>query len=80
VTLLSAGTDGRDGTTDAAGAIVDAGSWKAMQEANAVPERALVLHEAHAALRAAGLLLETGPTGTNVMDVVIGLVGAPAAE
>lgn len=78
VTLLSAGTDGRDGTTDAAGAIVDAGSWKAMQEANAVPERALVQHESYAALRAAGLLLQTGPTGTNVMDVVIALVGALA--
>lgn len=77
VTLLAAGTDGRDGPTDAAGAIVDELTWCAVRDAGRNPARDLAEHRSHHALRAAGALLRTGPSGTNVMDLVIGLV-APA--
>jgi hydroxypyruvate reductase len=71
--LLAAGTDGRDGPTDAAGAIVDGRTWRAIAEAGRDPERDLVAHDAYYALNAAGALLRPGLTGTNVMDVVIGI-------
>jgi len=73
VTLLAAGTDGRDGPTDAAGAIVDRNTWKAITVAGKDPARELAAHNAYHALDAAGGLLRPGLTGTNVMDVVIGI-------
>ena len=74
MTLLAAGTDGRDGPTDAAGAFADATVWDAITQAGGDPVRALARHESHAALHAADALFRPGPTGTNVLDVVIGLV------
>jgi hydroxypyruvate reductase len=74
VTLLAAGTDGRDGPTDATGAFADASLWQRIREAGADPDAALAQHRAYAALDAAGALLRRGPTGTNVMDVVIAVV------
>jgi glycerate 2-kinase len=74
VALLAAGTDGRDGPTDAAGAIVDGSTWSAIARTGRDPARDLAAHDAHPALDAAGALLRTGLTGTNVMDVVIGVV------
>jgi hydroxypyruvate reductase len=72
--ILAAGTDGRDGPTDAAGAIVDPGTWSAIRRAGRDPARDLAAHEAYPALDAAGALLRPGLTGTNVMDVVFGIV------
>ena len=72
--LLAAGTDGRDGPTDAAGAIVTAGTWRAMQVAGADPGRALSEHASYQALSSAEALFAPGPTGTNVMDIVVGIV------
>lgn len=74
ITLLAAGTDGRDGPTDAAGAIVDGATWQAVTAAGRDPARDLAAHDAYRALDAAGALLKVGLTGTNVMDVVIGVV------
>lgn len=71
--LLAAGTDGRDGPTDAAGAIVDGRTWDRIRSSGRDPGRDLAGHDAHPALDAAGALLRPGLTGTNVMDVVIGL-------
>lgn len=71
VTLLAAGTDGRDGVTDAAGAIVDAHTWSAISGRGRDPERDLLSHDSHPALDSAGCLFRTGATGTNVMDVLI---------
>ena len=71
--LLAAGTDGRDGPTDAAGAVVDSNTWRAVRAGGRDPELDLKAHNAYAALDAAGALLRPGLTGTNVMDVVIGL-------
>jgi hydroxypyruvate reductase len=73
VALLAAGTDGRDGPTDAAGALVSGETWRAIVQAGRDPLRDLAHHNAYPALDAAGALLRPGHTGTNVMDVVIGL-------
>ncbi|MGE0552410.1 MAG: glycerate kinase [Gemmatimonadales bacterium] len=72
--VLAAGTDGRDGPTDAAGALVGPETWDRIRAAGVDPDRALRRHDAHPALDAANALLRTGPTGTNVMDLAIGLV------
>jgi hydroxypyruvate reductase len=73
VALLAAGTDGRDGPTDAAGAIVDGRTWEAVATAGRDPALDLAGHDAYRALDAAGVLLRPGLTGTNVMDIVIGV-------
>jgi glycerate 2-kinase len=74
IAILAAGTDGRDGPTDAAGAIVDGTTWRAVEAAGRDPAADLASHAAHRALAAASALLRTGHTGTNVMDIVIGLI------
>jgi hydroxypyruvate reductase len=71
VTVLAAGTDGCDGPTDAAGAIVDAQTVTRLTEAGGDPLDALRRHDSYEALHHAGALLKTGPTGTNVADIVI---------
>jgi len=70
--LLSAGTDGRDGPTDAAGGLIDSAVVERLSEI----DQALADNNAYPALDAAGGLLRTGATGTNVGDVVTLLVGA----
>jgi hydroxypyruvate reductase len=71
--LLAGGTDGRDGPTDAAGAIVDGTTWAKIAATGHDPARHLTRHDAYPALAAVGALLQPGLTGTNVMDIVIGL-------
>jgi hydroxypyruvate reductase len=75
--LLAAGTDGRDGPTDAAGAIVDGSTWWEVMNRGRNPARDLDAHNAYRALDAAGALLRPGLTGTNVMDLVIGVCPPP---
>lgn len=77
VTLLAAGTDGSDGPTDAAGACVD-GATLARGAALGLDARAaLARHDSHPYFAAEGGLLRTGPTGTNVMDLVLVRVEPP---
>ncbi|MBI2156506.1 MAG: DUF4147 domain-containing protein, partial [Candidatus Rokubacteria bacterium] len=69
LTVLAAGTDGTDGPTGAAGAIVDATSVPRGAAAGADARRALDDNDAHAFLGASGDLLVTGPTNTNLLDL-----------
>lgn len=71
IVFLAAGTDGRDGPTDAAGAIVTPETWGNIKTAGRDPSADLKRHDAYNALDAAGALLRIGATGTNVNDVVI---------
>lgn len=73
--FLSGGTDGRDGPTEAAGAIVDQGTFGRIREMGRNPRELLENNDSNAALRLSGDLLVTGPTGTNVADIQIFLVG-----
>jgi len=72
IALLAAGTDGRDGPTDAAGAIVDGRTWQTIKSSGREPAQDLAEHNSYPALQTAGALLRPGLTGTNVMDLVIG--------
>jgi len=77
VILAAFDTDGTDGPTDAAGAIVDGATMKKLGEAGIDVDRALRDHDSYNALDRVGALLKTGPTGTNVNSMVIMMVGSP---
>jgi hydroxypyruvate reductase len=71
VALLALATDGKDGPTDAAGALVD-GETEARCKAREIdPRLALWENDAYRALEASGDLLFLGQTGTNVADLVV---------
>ncbi|WP_372835387.1 glycerate kinase type-2 family protein [Puniceibacterium confluentis] len=72
--FLSGGTDGRDGPTDAAGGVVDAGSAARIAAAGQDAQKLLANNDSYAALKAADDLLMTGATGTNVADVQVLLI------
>ena len=67
--FLSGGTDGRDGPTDAAGGVVDAGTLPRIGAAGQDAKALLANNDSYAALASAGDLLMTRATGTNVADV-----------
>ena len=71
--ILAAGTDGTDGPTADAGAIVDADSIDRASLAGCDVERAWREFDSGSALEAAEDLVHTGPTGTNVGDILIGI-------
>jgi hydroxypyruvate reductase len=73
VFLLAIGTDGSDGPTEDAGALVDGGTIARGAAEGLDAERALAAADAGSFLEASGDLVHTGPTGTNVMDLMIGL-------
>jgi hydroxypyruvate reductase len=73
--LASAGTDGIDGPTDAAGAIVDPTTLRRAREAGLDWRAALAANGAYDFFRPLGDLIVWGPTGTNVGDVAVALVG-----
>lgn len=78
VDLLSAGTDGIDGPTDAAGAFVSAGTLRAARARGLDGRTALLENDSYRFFDAIGGLFRPGPTGTNVMDLKLALVW-PAA-
>jgi glycerate 2-kinase len=71
--LLAAGTDGTDGTTEAAGGLVDADTCARLALAGLDADDCLARADSGTALLAADAVVRTGPTGTNVADLVIGL-------
>ena len=73
-TAFSADTDGNDGSTDAAGGIVDGKTSQRIRDAGMDPDGALSDNDSYATLEAGEALVVTGPTGTNVNDVRVALV------
>jgi hydroxypyruvate reductase/glycerate 2-kinase len=71
ITLLSAGTDGTDGPTDAAGAVVDGMTVIRARARGLDADEYLRNNDSYTFFLKAGGLLVTGPTGTNVMDIQI---------
>ncbi len=71
--FLAAGTDGSDGPTEDAGAVVDGGTVARGRKEGLDPSDHLHRADAGTFLEASGDLVQTGPTGTNVMDLVIAL-------
>ena len=69
--FLSAGTDGRDGPTDAAGGLVDSQTLQRIKLAGIDAKHQLNQHNSYPSLQAANDLLVTGATGTNVADLQI---------
>lgn len=67
--VLSGGTDGVDGPTDAAGAIATPETWDVARRSGLDPRRYLERNDSHSFFEAVDGLVRTGPTGTNVMDV-----------
>lgn len=74
IAILSGGTDGEDGPTDAAGAFVDAELIDAARTRQLVAADYLRRNDAYHFFDAAGGLIRTGPTHTNVMDLRVALV------
>lgn len=72
--LLSIGSDGTDGPTDAAGGYVTGNTCAALKKQGLSAEAFLADNDTYHALEAVGGLIKTGPTGTNVNDLVIGLI------
>jgi len=79
IAVLSAGTDGIDGPTDAAGAFVDGQTCARAAAAGLTPSAALVANDSYAFFDRLGDLLRCGPTGTNVMDIKLAL-GLPSSS
>jgi hydroxypyruvate reductase len=76
--VLAAGTDGTDGPTHAAGAVVDGESAARARERGQDPRSRLDANDSHPVLAATGDLIVTGPTNTNLLDLYLLMVGAPA--
>ena len=75
VCLAALATDGSDGPTDAAGGIVDGGTRRRGAALQRGAVSALRHHDAYPYLDATGDLLRSGPTQTNVNDLIIILIG-----
>jgi len=74
ITVLAAGTDGTDGPTDAAGAVVDSCTYKNASNLNLNMEQYIIDNDAYHFFKQEGGLIITGPTQTNVMDIMIALI------
>ena len=72
--IVSCGTDGTDGPTDAAGGWATPGIWEKAREFQLNPLEYLDNNDSHNFLKQTGGLIQTGPTGTNVMDIIFALV------
>ncbi|MDR0485289.1 MAG: glycerate kinase [Elusimicrobiota bacterium] len=78
ILIFSAGSDGTDGPTDAAGGIVDGQTAQNLREKNIKIDDVLKNNDSYNALKAVNALLFTGPTGTNVNDIAVILAGRGA--
>jgi glycerate-2-kinase len=76
IVILSGGTDGEDGPTDAAGAWADAPLVRHIESVRIDPRPYLEINDSYGFFDKTKTLLHTGPTHTNVMDLRVALVGA----
>lgn len=76
IAILSGGTDGEDGPTDAAGAILDASVINEAKRLGLLPSDFLAINNSYEFFDRAGGLLKTGPTHTNVMDLRVAVIGS----
>jgi glycerate 2-kinase len=74
--ILSGGTDGEDGPTDAAGAVLDASVVDEAKRLGLLPSEFLAINNSYEFFDRAGGLLKTGPTHTNVMDLRVAVIGS----
>jgi len=74
ITFLSAGTDGNDGNTNMAGAVIDSDTVHDAQSKYIYPEKYLTNFDSFNFFKSAGGHIYTGPTMTNVMDIVVILI------
>lgn len=74
ITLLSAGTDGTDGPTDAAGSVVDSETVSSAIAKKIDPEKYLKEFDSYNFFKKTGGHIITGPTMTNVMDIIVSIV------
>jgi glycerate 2-kinase len=74
--ILSGGTDGEDGPTDAAGAVLDASVLNEARRLGVQPHEFLAINNSYEFFDRVGGLLKTGPTHTNVMDLRVAVVGS----
>lgn len=75
--VVALASDGSDGVTDAAGAIVDGSTVERIERAGLDPHAALAGNDTYTALRASRDVLFTGPTRTNVADAYVGFLDTP---
>lgn len=75
IVVLSADTDGRDGTTDVAGAICDGKTLEHARERRMGPASYLYHNDSYDFFHRLGDLVSTGSTGTNVMDIHVMIIG-----
>jgi glycerate 2-kinase len=80
VHCLIAGSDGRDGPTNAAGAFIDGTTMERARRRDLDPRAFLRRNDSYAFFAALGDLFRPGPTGTNVMDLEIAIVGHVAGR
>ena len=86
IAILSGGTDGEDGPTDAAGAVLDDEILQRARSLGLDPHEYLAINNSYPFFEQCGGLLKTGPTHTNVMDVRVALIqhrrsdSAPAGQ
>ena len=74
ITFLSGGTDGTDGPTDAAGAVIDSDTWQRAKALGLDVEQHITNCDSYNFFRREGGLIVTGPTQTNVMDLLVTLI------
>lgn len=74
ITFLAAGSDGTDGPTDAAGAVVDSATYPSALDREMNPDDYLENFDSYNFFRVAGGHIVTGPTMTNVMDVIVVII------
>lgn len=74
VVIFSVGSDGTDGPTDAAGGMVDGYTLARIRSAGFNPGQLLAENDSYHALQVSGDLIVTGPTGTNVNDLIVVLI------